>query len=211
MKYTLHMKIAIIGTGNVGGALATKWAQKGNEILLGVRDINNFKGKELLHNPNTKALPVAEAVKEAGVILIATPATMAAEVAQSLGNTEGKVIIDTMNIVMGRGPAGFGNTSDAILANTASKDVVKCFNTTGFNNMLNPVYGQTAIDVFVAGDSEKGKQAAKQLAKDAGFAECYTVGGNDKFALMEQFAFFWINLAMFQGQGREIGFKLLKR
>jgi hypothetical protein len=29
--------------------------------------------------------------------------------------------------------------------------------------------------------------------------------------LMEQFAWFWINLAMFQGQGREIGFKLLKR
>ena len=48
-------------------------------------------------------------------------------------------------------------------------------------------------------------------AKDAGFAECYVVGGNDKFALMEQFAFFWINLAMMQGQGRDIGFKLLKR
>jgi hypothetical protein len=37
------------------------------------------------------------------------------------------------------------------------------------------------------------------------------VGGNDKFFLMEQFAFFWINLAMMQGQGREIGFALLKR
>jgi hypothetical protein len=28
---------------------------------------------------------------------------------------------------------------------------------------------------------------------------------------MEQFAFFWINLAMMQGQGRKIGFKLLRR
>jgi hypothetical protein len=51
----------------------------------------------------------------------------------------------------------------------------------------------------------------RQLALDADFAECYDVGGNDKFQLMEQFAFFWINLAMMQGQGREIGFKLLKR
>jgi predicted dinucleotide-binding enzyme len=73
------------------------------------------------------------------------------------------------------------------------------------------VYGDVAIDLFVAGDSEKGKATAMQLAKDAGFAECYPIGGNDKFELMEQFAFFWINLAMFQGQGREIGFKLLKR
>ena len=63
----------------------------------------------------------------------------------------------------------------------------------------------------MAGDSEKGKAATKQLGLDEGFAECYSIGGNDKFQLMEQFAFFWINLAMMQGQGRDIGFKLLKR
>jgi predicted dinucleotide-binding enzyme len=112
---------------------------------------------------------------------------------------------------MGRGPEGYSNTSDAILANTQTKDVVKCFNTTGFNNMINPVYNNVAIDLFVAGDSAKGKETAIQLAKDAGFAECYAIGGNDKFELMEKFAWFWINLAMFQGQGREIGFKLMKR
>jgi len=205
------MKIAIIGTGNVGGALATKWANCGHEITLGVRDTTNFKGKELLNNPNTTVDTITQAVKKSEVILIATPAITAIDVAQSLGNTEGKVIIDTMNIVMGKGPSGFSNTTDAILANTQTKDVVKCFNTTGFNNMVNPVYNNTAIDVFVAGDSLKGKDIAKQLAKDAGFGECYSVGGNDRFELLEKFAFFWINLAMFQGQGRDIAFKLLKR
>lgn len=205
------MKIAIIGTGNVGGALATKWAKCGHEITLGVRDTTNFKGKELLNNPNTTVDTITKAVKSSEVILIATPAITAVEVAQSLGNTDGKVIIDTMNIVMGKGPSGFSNTTDAILANTQTKDVVKCFNTTGFNNMVNPVYNNTAIDVFVAGDSLKGKDIAKQLAKDAGFGECYSVGGNDRFELLEKFAFFWINLAMFQGQGRDIAFKLLKR
>lgn len=205
------MKIAIIGTGNVGGALATKWAKCGHEITLGVRDTTNFKGKELLNNPNTTVDTITKAVKSSEVILIATPAITAVEVAQSLGNTDGKVIIDTMNIVMGKGPSGFSNTTDAILANTQTKDVVKCFNTTGFNNMVNPIYNNTAIDVFVAGDSLKGKDIATQLAKDAGFGECYSVGGNDRFELMEKFAFFWINLAMFQGQGRDIAFKLLKR
>lgn len=205
------MNIAIIGTGNVGGALATHWAKAGHHLYLGVQDTQNFKGKELLNNPNTTVHTVQEAVEKAEVILIATPATAAVEVAQSLGDTSGKLIIDAMNIVMGRGPAGFANTSEAILAHTQTTDVVKCFNTTGFNNMQNPVYGDTALDVFVAGDSLRGRAAAVQLAKDAGFAECYVVGGNDKFTLMEQFAFFWINLAMFQGQGREIGFKLLRR
>lgn len=205
------MNIAIIGTGNVGGALATKWANKGHHIFLGVRDVNNFKGKELLKNPNTQVLSITEAVKQSEVILLSTPAPLAVEVAKSLDDTSGKIIIDAMNIVMGRGPQGYKTTTAAILDNTQTKDVVKCFNTTGFNNMQNPVYGNVAIDAFVAGDSERGKQAAIQLAKDAGFAECYPIGGNDKFELMEQFAWFWINLAMFQGQGREIGFKLMKR
>lgn len=205
------MNIAIIGTGNVGGALATKWAHKGHRIFLGVKDVAQFKGKALLSNPNTTVHSIADAVQQAEVVLLATPATAAAEVAQSLGDTSGKIIIDAMNVVMGRGPQGFANTSEAILAHTATRDVVKCFNSTGYNNMEHTQYGDTAIDMFVAGDSMAGKAAAVQLAKDAGFAECYSVGGNDKFTLLEQFAFFWINLAMMQGQGRDIAFKLLKR
>ena len=205
------MKIAIIGTGNVGGALATQWASKGHEINLGVQDTENFKGQELLKNPNTTVHSINDAVALADVLLLATPAKATIEVVKSLGDTTGKMIIDAMNIIMKQGPAGFSNTADAILAHTQTKDVVKCFNTTGYNNMENANYGDISIDLFVAGDSEKGKSTARQLAKDAGFAECYDIGGNDKFELMEQFAWFWINLAMFQGQGRDIGFKLLKR
>lgn len=205
------MKIAIIGTGNVGGALATKWANKGHEINLGVRDLNSFKGKELLSNPNTQVYAIAEAVKNSEVILLSTPAPITVEMVKSLGDTSGKIIIDAMNIVMNRGPQGYKHTTDAIIDNTQAKDVVKCFNTTGFNNMANTNYGEMALDLFVAGDSKTGVSTAIILAKDAGFEQCYHIGGNDKFELMEQFAWFWINLAMFQGQGREIGFKLLKR
>jgi predicted dinucleotide-binding enzyme len=205
------MHIAIIGTGNVGGTLARKWAEKGHQIYLGVQNKDNFKGKELENLPGIKVHSVAEAIALSEVVVLATPAMAAVEVAKSLGPVEGKILIDTMNIVMGRGPAGFNNTSDAIIAHTGASDVVKCFNTTGFNNMANPVYGDRKLDMFVAGDSAKAKAAATQLALDAGFGQCYDVGGNDKFFLMEQFAFFWINLAMMQGQGREIGFALLKR
>jgi len=205
------MKIAIIGTGNVGGSLATKWSKAGHHILLGVRNPDEFKGKGLLQNANTAVHPISEAVAQSEVILISTPAQVAVEVTKQLGDTTNKVIIDTMNIVRGNGPEGYTNTSSAILAHTETSDVVKCFNTTGFNNMEDTVYGENRIDVFVAGDSDEGKRLASQLALDAGFGDCYDVGGNDKFELMEQFAFFWINLAMFQGQGRDIGFKLLRR
>lgn len=206
------MIIAIVGSGNVGGSLAKKWIKAGHTVLVGARFPLSEKNIKLATEiGEDRFTSIENAVKQAQVILISTPAPMAVEVAKSLGNTTGKVIIDAMNIVMGRGPEGYKNTTDAILAHTSTKDVVKCFNTTGFNNMLNPDYHGVAIDMFVAGDSTEGKSVATRLAKDAGFAECYDVGGNDRFELMEQFAFFWINLAMFQGHGREIGFKLLKR
>lgn len=133
------MKIAIIGTGNVGGVLATKWANKGHEIFLGVRNINQFKGKELLTNPNTIAYSITDAVRASDIILVATPAIVTVEIVKSLGDTSGKIVIDSMNIIKGSGPMGYSNTTDAILANTATRDVVKCFNTTGFNNMQNPL------------------------------------------------------------------------
>lgn len=206
------MIIAVIGSGNVGGSLARKWIQAGHTVLIGARFPLSEKNIKLATQIGEDRFTSIEfAVKQAEVVLLATPAVAAVEVAISLGDTAGKVIIDSMNIVMGRGPLGYTNTTQAILDHTQTKDVVKCFNTTGFNNMLDPRYGDEQLDLFVAGESEKGKQIAIQLAKDAGFAECYAVGGNDKFELMEQFAFFWINLAMFQGQGRDIGFKLFKR
>lgn len=205
------MDIAIIGTGNVGGTLAAKWAEKGHTLWLGVQDPTDFKGKHLLQHPAISAHPIAEAAGKADVILLATPATAAIEVAKALGDTSGKVIIDAMNIVRGNGPKGYTTTAQTILDHTATADVVKCFNTTGFNNMKDPRYGDEWLDLFMCGDSQKGKAICRELTKDAGFADCYDAGGNDKFELMEQFAFFWINLAMMQGYGREIGFKLLRR
>lgn len=206
------MKIAIIGSGNVGGTLAKKWKKAGHTILVGARFPLSEKNIKLATELGEDCFTSIEnAVKQCGVVLISTPAPATVEVVKSLGNTTGKIIVDAMNVVMGRGPQGYTQTAKAILDNTQTTDVVKCFNTTGFNNMLNPNYGDAALDMFVAGDSEKGKTVATQLALDAGFAACYNIGGNDKFELMEQFAWFWINLAMFQGQGREIGFKLLKR
>lgn len=207
----MKLNIAIIGTGNVGAALAEKWAQAGHQITLGVRNVHDFKGKHLLEIEGIQALPIIDAVQQADIILMAVPAPLVIEVTQSLGNTEGKIIVDAMNVVLGRGPAGFNNTADAILAHTQTKQVIKCFNTTGFNNMKNTMYQTMAIDMFMAGDDETAKKVVHQLAIDAGFETCYDVGGNDKFQLMEQFAFFWINLAMMRGYGREIGFKLMRR
>lgn len=204
------MHIAIIGTGHVGGALAERWAKAGHTIHLGVRMLDNFKGKKLLHLPHVTAHSIAGAVAMSEVILIAATPPVVFSIVEHMGSVEGKIVIDAMNSVR-EGPEPYSNTFEALKALAKGCILVKCFNTTGFENMLDPVYGNTAIDMFMAGSSEKGKAIVRQLALDAGFAECYDFGGDDKAALLEQFALCWINLAIMQGQGRGIAFKVLRR
>lgn len=205
------MNITIIGTGNVGGTLAAAFRKAGHSIILGVKDpALPFKGKELADQHGFPYYKVAEAVAKSDILILSTPAQFAAEVALELGNVAGKIIIDTMNAVFMK-PAGFSNTADAILANCNCRDVVKCFNTTGYENLANPVYQGRGIDMFVAGDSAKGKQVAIQLATDIGFANCYDFGGNNTFSAIEQLAFAWINLAILQKQGRDMAFTLVRR
>ena len=205
------MKIAIIGAGNVGSALALGWAKSGHEIIIGARNKESEKVKNVTsQNAAIKVKAISEGVKESEVILIAATPNAVEEISKQLVDVKDKVIIDAMNSVSSK-PAGFVNTFDALKALTNCENIVKCFNSTGFENMSDPKYGNTAADMFVAGNSTRGKQIALKLAKDMGFAECYDFGGDDKADLLEQLAKVWINLSIFQKQGRNIAIKILKR
>jgi hypothetical protein len=204
------MKIAIIGSGNVGGALAQGWAKAGHQIVFGVRDPKEFKGNRLGEVRNISVAGIAEAVAQAEVVVIAAVPQAVQSIAKAMGDVHDKVIIDTMNSVRIK-PEPFSNTTEALLNLTNCKDIIKCFNTTGAENMANPVYGGKGIDMFYAGDSTKAKNVAEQLAKDLGFENVYNFGGSGQFNLLEQFALCWINMAMMQGYGRNFAFKILKR
>ena len=66
-----------------------------------------------------------------------------------------------------------------------SEKIVKCFNSTGFENMINPVYNGNGIDMFCVGNSKEAKDLASSLAKEIGFANCWDFGGDDKVELLE--------------------------
>lgn len=203
------MKIAIIGHGHVGGALARNWAAKGHQIVIGARHTNDAKVQDLCALPNITAADIPTAAGACEVILVATPPQIAVDLARQMGDLSGKVLIDATNAVRSK-PEPYPTAYHAFRALTGA-EVVKAFNGTGFENMANPQYGEQAADMFMAGHSHKGKEVAAQLARDAGFAECYDFGGDDQVLLLEQFALAWINLAIFQGHGRGMAFKVLKR
>ena len=200
------MKITIIGTGNVGSALAEGWFKAEHQITLGVRDLNDFKGKDLLNLQNFEVLEISQAVQNAEVIVLSVPVNALAEVCSHLNNCEDKIIIDPTNSFPSP-PADFKNGFEAISALTKCKHIVKAFSNTGYQNMKSP----KGLDTFMAGDDAHAKAIAKQLAEDLGFANCHDFGDSTHVALLEQLAFCWIHLAYMQGFGTDIALNLVKR
>ena len=87
--------------------------------------------------------------------------------------------------------------------------VFKAFNTTGSNNMADPVINGIRTVMFVCGDDEAAKSLVMQLAADIGF-DVVDAGKLEQARLLEPWAMLWISLA-YGGVGRDFGFALLRR
>ena len=204
------MNIAIIGPGNVGRALARSWADHGHQIILGTRKDTVPEGLNVLaKHANIRTAPLAKAVYDAEVVLNATPAHVALDVIRNLGDLTGRVLIDASNAI-GKYPEPYSTAFHAFADKTPAR-VVKAFNTIGYETMADPNFGKSKADMFVAGNHPEAKAIATQLAHDAGFGKAYDFGGSDRVELLEQLAQCWINLAIRQGYGRNIAFKILTR
>lgn len=206
------MNIAVIGSGNVGSALAQGLYKAGHTIFFGVRDAASAKAEKASGLvSNAKIASVAEACKQADVIIITTPPEAVLNLVAQMGEVSNKILVDATNSIRTR-PEPYPTAFHALKALTKSDKVVKCFNSTGFENMTNPVYPNFGgIDMFCAGNDKASKTTVQQLAKDIGFGACWDFGGDDKVELLEKFALSWINLAIMQGHGRNLAFKVIKR
>jgi predicted dinucleotide-binding enzyme len=204
------MKVAIIGSGNVGGALARQWVKAGHSVLIGAKFPLSEKNIQLATKiGEDRFTSVESATQQSEVILIATPPTAIFDLIEQMGDVSGKILIDATNAVRQK-PEPYDTVYHALADKTKGK-AVKCFNSTGFENMQNPIYHGEKIDMFMAGDDAEAKETARQLALDAGFGTCWDFGKGDKVLLLEQFALSWINLAIMQGHGRDIAFRVVRR
>jgi 8-hydroxy-5-deazaflavin:NADPH oxidoreductase len=101
--------IAIIGTGNVGGALGPRLAALGYPVIYGSRDPARADVQDLVARTGTRgsaALP-REAAAAARIIVLAVPAHALEEVVRDLGELQGKVVVDVTTGAMRRAVDGY--------------------------------------------------------------------------------------------------------
>jgi predicted dinucleotide-binding enzyme len=209
------MKIAIIGTGQVAAALGQGWAARGHMVTFASREPGAERVVRLLDaaGPNASAARVADAAARSSIVVLAVPFAAARERLEMAGDLSGKVVVDCTNpIAPGLrsmvDPATSGAEQIAGWAPRAK--VVKAFNTTGAENMANPMYDGRPTTMFICGDDEMGKGAVAQLAEELGF-EVVDAGGLSAARHLENLALLWIHLARVAGLGRDVAFRLVRR
>lgn len=170
------MKIAILGAGNVGGALGKAFASAGHNILFGVPNPEDEKNKKLIESiGSNRALvsSVPDAVHSVELIILAVPWNSAQAALQSAGDLSGKIVVDCTNpLKEDLSGLAIGHTSSAAeqVAQWASgAKVCKSFNQTGFQNMANPKFSSGKAAMFVCGDASDSKKIILQLAEQIGF------------------------------------------
>lgn len=210
------VRIAVIGTGYVGGTLGTRWAQKGHQVTFGTRDPSAEKVLQRLAqaSDSTRAAAPVDAVADAEVVVLALPWNQAKSVVESLGDLSGKIIIDCINPLNASFTGldlGFSSSAAEEIAGWApDARVVKAFNTVSAASMANPIYHDQQATSFFCGDDADAKKVVEQLTADLDL-EPVDAGPLVNARQLEPLAMLYIHLAVHEGWGSDCAFKIMKR
>jgi predicted dinucleotide-binding enzyme len=190
--------IAVIGTGDVGGALGPAFSKQGHTIIYGSRDPERGKVRQLveLTANGASATTQAEAAAQADIIVLAVPGMLVEEITLALGDLSGKIIIDPTNPLQ-RKLTRFVHavdTSNAEIIQAAAPDafVVKAFNTLNWKTMVDPSSAGGPVSIPLAGDNGRAKKKVAELVTGMGL-EPIDVGSVEDARWVEGMLMLWIN------------------
>ena len=205
------MRIAIIGTGNVGGAIAQGLKGKGHAVVLGARDPAAAAVIALAGRAEATVATPVEAAAAAEIIILALPWTAAEAAVGTLEDLSGKIVVDCMN-PLGRTATGLaltvGHTNsggEIVQGWLPGARVVKTLNQVGAEMMADNTGLPHRPVMFMAGNDDGAKGAVAQLLADLGF-DPLDAGDLTKSRLLEPFGMVWINQALVRGKGRNWAF-----
>lgn len=196
---TQTMKVAIIGAGNVGKALATSLVRAGHDVSISASTPESAKAAADAVGA-TAAPSNAAAVSGADVTILAVPYVGASQaVAAEIGPiVAGGTVIDATNPIK---PDYSGLATDErsgaeeLQSSLPQASVVKAFNTIFAANQASP---SPDVDGYVAGDDPEAKATVLGLVESIGFAPV-DVGPLSASRHLEGMA--WLNIGLNAANG----------
>ncbi|MFG3299335.1 NADPH-dependent F420 reductase [Micromonospora chersina] len=193
------MKIAVLGTGMVGQALAGRLAELGHEVTVGTRDVaatlarttpdgmgNPPYAAWAAEHPQVRLAPFADAAAGAELLVNATSGDVSIAALQAAGtdNLAGKILIDIANPLdfsKGFPPTLFVKDTDSlgeqIQAAFPQLRVVKTLNTLTAALMVNPkALADADHSIFVSGNDAEAKKTVTGLLESFGHTDVIDLG-----------------------------------
>ncbi len=177
------MKLGVVGSGRLGGAVGSLWVKAGHEVLFSSRHPAELEDMVAALGPRARAGLPQEAATFGEAVLIAVPYGAIPQVGRDLAPLlKGKVVLDACNAVASRdGPIadeakanGIGLTSQKYFPGTR---LVRAFNTLGSGVLRRESNRpEPRVPIPIAGDDAQALEVAAGLVRDAGF-DPVIVGG----------------------------------
>ncbi len=211
------MKIAVLGTGMVGQAVAGRLSELGHDVTVGTRDVAATMartepdgmgiapyGAWAPAHPAVKLAPFADAAEEAELVVNATNGSASIAVLESAGRDHlaGKVLLDISNpLDFSRGfpPTLFVKDTDSlgeqIQAAFPETKVVKALNTMNANLMVNPrMLADGDHTVFVSGNDAGAKKLVVSVLESFGHTDVVDLGDISTARGAEMVLPIWVRL-----------------
>ncbi|WP_409328622.1 NADPH-dependent F420 reductase [Trujillonella humicola] len=183
------MRIAVLGSGAVGQALARGYAGHGHQVRLGTRQ-GDVAGLPVA--------PPAEAVRDAELVVLAVLGSAAVDVVTPLaGELAGKVLVDATNPLdtsSGAPQLFVGHTDslgEQVQRAVPAARVVKAYNTVGNALMVDPQLPGGPPTMFIAGDDPGAKEVVTGLLRETGW-DVADLGGIEASRWLEPMCLAWV-------------------
>ncbi len=214
------MQVGILGSGAVGRALGTAFAEHGHRVTIGSR---TPESAELLAWKQATGRGAATAdlaeTARSGEILVLCCLGSAVDAVIDLAGPEhfdGKVLIDATNPLdfsHGMPPGLFVGTTDSLAERVQRKlpraRVVKCFNTVPSALMGHPQLSGGTLEMMIAGNDAAAKAGVTEILRSFGWSGAIDIGGIEGARWLEALVALWVRVASALGTYR-VAFRVVR-
>jgi predicted dinucleotide-binding enzyme len=192
------VRIAVIGTGNIGTTLGEALDRAGHEVTLGSRH-----PEQRPSGPRVSDL--ATALADAEVALLALPAAaLDGFLAEHAGSLAGKLVIDATNRI----GAPVANAASQVSQAAPTARYARAFNTLGWENFAEPVFDGVPADLFFS-CRDDDRAAVEELITAVGLRPAYL--GEGKQDVVDGLLPLWFALVQANGGNRRVALRVLRK